>query len=502
SSISYTLTANVENLTLTGAGAIAGTGNALNNAIQGNGAANLIDGGAGFDTMSGGGGNDTYVVDSVNDVVVETPGAGSDIVMSSVTYTLSADVETLTLTGAANLNGTGNALDNLLNGNAGNNVLNGGLGNDIMWGGDGNDTYIADQIGDRAKEASAIGGTDTVFASVSFALEANVENLTLTGAGNINGVGNASDNILIGNNGNNTLSGGAGSDSMKAGLGTDIYWVENAGDVVTELAGEGTDTVVSWIDYTLGANVENLTLMAPAISGTGNGLANILTGNGDDNTLDGLGGNDTLNGGAGNDQMRGGLGNDVYVVDSAGDSVTELTGEGSDTVQSSISYTLGANLEVLTLVGVAAVDGTGNAADNVLNGNGAANVLDGGAGIDNMFGGLGDDTYYVDNAGDRASELSAAGGTDMVYSSVSFTLTANVENLTLTGAGNITGVGNAGVNVLVGNSGNNTLSGGAGADSMSGGLGNDIYWVDDAGDTTLENAGAGTDTVQSSISWA
>ncbi|TMJ10908.1 MAG: calcium-binding protein, partial [Alphaproteobacteria bacterium] len=297
-----------------------------------------------------------------------------------------------------------------------------GTGADIMAGGNGDDTYYVDNSGDRANETSATGGNDIVFSSVSFTLGANVERLTLTGAGNITGVGNALDNTLVGNSGNNTLSGAAGADSMTGGLGDDIYWVENAGDTVTERSGQGNDTVQSWIDYTLGANVENLILTSTAVSGTGNGLDNAITGNASSNVLSGGVGNDVLNGAVGADQMTGGVGNDTYVVDQAGDVVNENAGEGSDTVQSTISYTLGANVEVLTLIGTGDINGTGNGLANSLNGNSGANTLDGGAGADLMFGGNGDDTYIVSDLGDRATEVSASGGYDTVLSSISFAI--------------------------------------------------------------------------------
>jgi Ca2+-binding RTX toxin-like protein len=183
-------------------------------------------------------------------------------------------------------------------------------------------------------------------------------------------------------------------------------------------------------------------------------------------------GNDALSGGAGADVMLGGVGNDTYVVDRAGDRVVELAGQGGDLAQCSVSHTLAANVENLTLVGVSAINGTGNTLANVLRGNAGANVLNGGAGADRMLGGLGNDTYVVDNAADRVTE-GANQGVDRVLSSVSHALTANLESLTLTGRGAISGTGNAASNVLTGNAAANALNGGAGADQMLGGLGND-----------------------------
>ena len=490
SSLSYSLGANVENVTLTGTAAITATGNSLNNVLAGNSGANVLTGGAG---------DDTYVV-GAGDTVIEQLNEGTDTVQSVITWTLGANLENLTLTGATAINGTGNTLNNVLTGNSAANVLDGGAGDDqltggagadTLLGGSGNDLYVVDNVGDVVTE-QLNEGLDTVQSSVSYTLSANVEQLTLIGTAAITATGNSLNNVLAGNSGANVLDGGTGADTLVGGIGNDTYVVDNAGDVVTENANEGTDTVQASVNYTLGANLENLTLTGTAaITGTGNAANNVLTGNSGNNVLDGGGGTDTL---------RGGVGDDTYVVDDTTDVVTENLNEGTDTVQSAISYTLGVNVENLTLTGPAALTATGNTLNNVLAGNSAANTLNGGTGADSLIGGQGDDTYVVDNLGDVVTEQQNE-GLDTVQSSVSYTLSANVENLALTGTGAITATGNSLNNLLTGNAGANVLDGGTGTDTLVGGAGNDTYVVDDLGDVVTELLNQGTDTVQSAVSY-
>ena len=569
----------------------------------------LIDGGAADDFMYGNAGNDIFYVSSTNDQVKELAGEGTDTVIATASYTLTANVENLSLAGAGALNGTGNDLANLIIGNSAANILNGGLGADVLkgmegadtliggagddvldggsgadtlTGGDGNDSYFADDGGDIIVEA-ADQGVDIVSSSVSYRLAQNVENLLLVGSRAVDGTGNGlankitgnsaanilhggggadqlfgggGDDALYGDDGDDRLDGETGTDQMYGGAGDDIYSVDNVGDTVTEMLSGGVDTVNASVSFALGANVETLVLTGlAAIDGTGNVLANTLVGNaaanalygdGGADVLSGFAGSDLLDGGLGADQLEGGLGDDVFIVQDAGDVVVELQNEGIDTVRSNVSYTLGANVEILVLAGDQQIDGTGNDLANTIGGNSAANVLnggggndvlygfdavdqlnggagadilDGGLGADTLRGGTGDDVYYVDQIGDVLIE-NASEGIDTVFSAITLELRSSFENLTLVGGGGINGTGTDDANMLVGNDaanvlkgrggddllrgggGNDTLNGGLGADQMYGGVGDDSYSVDAQGDLVVELLGEGVDTVGSSISYA
>ena len=551
-----------------------------NDALYGYGGNDYLQGGAGSDTMSGGTGDDLYVVDSLGDVVTESAGEGTDWVNAYINYTLGAEVENLILYGPAT-SGTGNNLNNQIigaegstaytlsglagndaivgynstdslyggDGNdslfayGGNDYLDGGAGNDTMYGMVGNDTYIVDSAGDVVSEDANEGTADTVNAYVNYTLGANVENLNLYGTAS-SGTGNGLDNLMQGKvaatnytlsggagndalvslGGSDVLDGGTGSDTMAGGFGDDTYYVDSAGDVVTEALNAGLDRVNAYINYTLAANVENLYLYGTTLNGTGNGLNNAIYGNNSGNTISGLdgndnlfgyggndillggAGNDNLNGGTGNDAMTGGAGDDTYVVDSAGDVVTEAVGGGLDRVNAYVNYTLGVEVENLYLFSPATV-GTGNALNNAIYGNVAAeslfgldgndnlyglggndslyggagnDILTGGTGNDSMSGGAGNDLYIVDSAGDVIVEA-AGEGTDRVNTYVNYTLSNNVENLYLfdaatNGTGNAQGniiAGTGSANNLSGLSGNDTLYGYDGDDNLTGGAGND-----------------------------
>jgi Ca2+-binding RTX toxin-like protein len=544
--------------------------------IDGGSGADLLVGGDGDDILFGGVGSPTGGFNPVYDNDVLNGGAGVDtfragyetdanlrltvrLAAGTATYVHngvlgSQQTETDTLISIENVIGTGSADDiegddgvNRLEGGAGgdrlaglggDDILIGGAGADTLEGGDGVDTAIYSGARSAYTITTVNGvtavagpdGTDTLrgverlqFTDQTVSLPP-IEDEILYGDGAANTIHGYGGNDIIyglgytdtlyGDAGDDVLIGGADNDAMYGGTGNDSFEVTETGDVVVELAGEGVDTVFSYLNaYTLGANVENLALIGAAVSGTGNELDNGLVGNAQANTLSGGGGNDVLVGdagddvligGSGTDIMIGGVGNDVYEVTEAGDIVTENAGEGVDSVFSYVDgYQLTANVETLQLAGSARL-GYGNAGDNTLLGTSGDDILIGGAGNDLMQGGLGNDTYEVTDAGDVVSEIGANpihvnGGYDTVFSYIDgYSLTNGVEALRLVGSA-ITGYGNALNNILVGNALDNRLIGGAGNDTMIGGLGNDAYEITEAGDVVVEAAGEGADTVYSYI---
>lgn len=340
---------------------------------------------------------------------------------------------------------------------------------ETLFGGEGDDTYTAVET-DIVTEVAG-QGNDTLQRSQSTDLRdySSLENLTLLGTAAIDGTGTSGSNVITGNNAANYLIGGGGLDTLQGAGGNDTYLL-GTGVTVIEGAGAGTDTALSFATATLASNVERLVLLGSATAnGTGNALANRITGNDAANRLDG---------GALADILIGDDGDDTYVY-GAGDVIVEFAGGGTDTVESSVSYTLGAEVERLVLTGSAAINGTGNALGNRITGNSMANILDGAGGNDTLIGGLGND-IYVAATGDLITETSSGGTGDRVRVAASYALggSAYIEVLettlaTGTMAINLTGnslgqtlIGNAGANFLNGSAGNDTLTGGAGADSF------------------------------------
>jgi Ca2+-binding RTX toxin-like protein len=331
-------------------------------------AALTIDGGAGNDVISsngdgtyrGGDGDDVIFAGLTSSLEAIDGGTGIDTLDTTTwggIYSINlmtgatnfageafTNFENLT-TGAGNDSVTGTDLANVIRTNDGDDMLDGLGGNDILQGGGGND-------------------------------------------------------VLDGGAGADTLNGGAGADIMLGGAGDDNYIVALAGDVTTENFNEGTDTVFSYINWTLGANIERLDLEGSATNATGNALNNTLVGN----SL-----NNLLNGAAGSDYMRGGGGNDIYIVAAGGDITDEDPGQGTDTVRSYINWTLSADVERLELQGSGNLNGTGNTLANTLVGNSGVNIMNGGDGNDYIITGAGNDTL---NGGNHNDTLVGGAGVD------------------------------------------------------------------------------------------
>jgi Ca2+-binding RTX toxin-like protein len=410
----------------------------------------VLDGQGGTDSLVGGVGNDTYILEGTSpDVIVELAGEGTDTVITNQTSIVleGTQIENLTLNSLSLHIGVGNELANLVTDSAGAGLIAAEGGNDTVFGNGGND-FVAGGSGNDSIDGGA--GNDH--------LEGDTMNDGTIGTGN---------DTLIGGAGDDTLNGQGGTDSLVGGTGNDTYILEGTSpDVIVELAGEGTDTIVTnQTNIVLeGTQIENLTLTATAVHiGIGNTLANLVTdsaGNGlistdaGNDTVFGNEGNDFIAAGSGNDSIDGGIGNDTIVGDGQNDGTV---GTGNDTL----------------------IGGAGN------------DSLDGEAGADSLVGGTGNDIYVLNDNLDTIVEL-AGEGTDTIQSSLGFNLNgaANVENLTLAiGFGDLDGTGNALANLILGNEGVNVIEAGEGNDTVSAGEGNDLLSGDGGNDSVLGGLG-------------
>ena len=384
-------------------------GGSGNDWIRGGDNNDLIGGNSGSNTLFGGNGDDFYIIESIGDVVVEFLNEGSDRIQTPFSWRLGANLENLTLTGQASLAGFGNALANSMLGNAGNNTLSGDAGNDYIDGGAGDD-----QIDGGAGSDTLRGGLGNDTLVSGLAGGANPEFLD-GGKGNDNliSTGTGANFAFLRDDGNDIVTNKAASGTASgvvsfysSGINsTDVVLTRGTGaavdDLIIAIVG-GTQSItvqnhfrmtggirsdgVSGISFANGVFWSRSTIDANTSGGaatptggndvlrgtSGNDAIDALSGDdvvygdaGDDNLTGGLGndslygeaGNDTLNGSSGNDTLIGGLGNDTYIIDAATDSITEAVSEGTDAVQSTVSYTLGANVENLTLTGTAAING-------------------------------------------------------------------------------------------------------------------------------------------------
>ncbi|QBE63353.1 calcium-binding protein [Pseudoduganella lutea] len=503
----YLLSGNVEHGTVVSGAATKLYGNELANRLKG--AMNsdtllglhgddTLDGGAGADQLEGGEGNDVYIVDTIGDRIVEAEAGGDDKVVTTLAaFKLGANIEYLAYTGTGRFSGTGNDLAN---------VIAGGSGNDTIDGAGGADTFVASGAsGDytwqrpNATDVMLVKGTQKI--TLKNIEHVRFSDVLLTLADMLGDLASADNDILAGTSGNDTLDGLAGADEMSGGAGDDLYVVDQTGDTVREKAGEGRDTVHVALTkgaYVLAANVEDAKVTSTGATGiTGNDLDNALAGNAAVNVLTGGAGNDVLDGDKGNDVLAGGLGNDMYVVDATGDKVTELADQGTDTVSTRLAkYTAGANIENVTYTGTTAFAGTGNALDNVI----AA-----GFGNDTIDGAAGKDRYVIE--GDFADfQRQSPNDKDLVLVKGTQKITLrNIEEVEFsdgvkTLAQLQVNVASQGNDTLTGSDAADQMNGLAGADQLTGGKGDDTYFLDNAGDTVIELANGGIDTVSIGIS--
>lgn len=475
------------------------SGSAGADTIDGLGGDDILSGGAGNDTLNGNTGNDTAdysaaaagVVARLNLGTASNDGdGGSDTFVSIENLTGSGFNDTLVGNGVNNVLSGGTGFDTLI-GLAGNDTLIGGsgVGNELI-GGLGDDTYVVtanDTVIELADE-----GTDSIQTDrTTYVLKEHFEHLQYTGGSNFRGTGNAASNTIEGGSGNDVFIGRGGVDLLDGNSGTDTAdYSAAAGGVTANLAeqsasndGDGANDFLS--------EIENLTGSAFSDSLTGDGFGNVLNGGSGDDVLAGRGGNDIL---------RGGLGTDTADYSGAAAGVTlklALNSASNDGDGGTDSFNSIENI-------------TGSAFNDVISGNALANVINGGLGTDflaglggndtliggagaanELIGGLGDDTYVL-SANDTIFEL-ANEGTDTILTSRNFQpMAANVENLTFTGTGSFTGIGNALANVITGGADDDTLTGGMGNDTLTGGFGRDTVVMSGASfEYTIVDLGLG-----------
>lgn len=450
--------------------------------------ADTITGGTGADTLLGGAGDDLYIVNSLQNLVVELLDEGIDTIQTAQldslnTFSLARinNVENLSYTGTVAAQLAGNTLDNVIKANSatitsdtlyggdgndflygyggndsliggsGNDSLDGGLGNDTLIGGNGDDLYVGLTNADTVIEAFD-SGFDTLqttaagskFLDLRVSMLRNVEGLRYDDATSAVLHGNTLDNLITSENavgadqlygweGNDTLKGGGGADTLDGGVGNDTYYV-SAGDVIVEAAGSGTDTLIGTVtSLDTRTAVENLLYTGSTGAALwGNALDNLMSGGSGADTVSGTLGNDSVIGGQGADSLVGGIGNDFLYGGS-------MALEGQPVLTPRFTPALTADADADTLVG-----------------------------------GAGSDVYLVDSSNDVIVELSTDTGTDVIEALIDFSLKnqANVEALVLSddyGATAWFGEGNSANNVLLGNISENYLTGGLGSDTLFGG---------------------------------
>lgn len=518
--------------------------------LTGTDASETINGRAGADVLTGLGGDDIYYVNNKGAQVIEAFDGGIDTIIASISYTLPDHVENLTAASGSSWTAlTGNALPNIITGNAYTNIITGGTGNDILTGGGGTDTFVfsrgdgSDIITDfragsgsgnviqlddfrfstfaEVQAAMTQVGADTYIALSEFETLV-LRNVTATDlvAGNFKlaaeppqsgetkiwQVDWEATSAVYGTSSNERFE--TSAPVTYGGKGDDTYLISDSTHAIVEYANEGIDSVDAYVSYVLSANIENLTLEAEGISGTGNALANRIVGTSGSETINGKGGNDWISGGAGNDTF-------IYEMGSGYDTITDFAGQqagGSERDKLVLSgYDISAYLtnvgdvwtvhysggtDTFRLVGVTELRGDdyvfitsledglpgipasdgqlirGNYDANILYGTSGADRIQGGGGNDSLYGGGGDDLIYGGSGDDY---LFGESGNDTLYGEDGddFIDGGDSDDVIYGQAGNDTIYGQAGHDALYGGDGNDTIYGGDGNDTISGGDGND-----------------------------
>ena len=653
SSVSFVAPTNIQTLDLTGSANLTGTANngvcmvtanSGNDTLIGGSGASTLMGGAGYDTlkagsgttvmvggvgadtMIGGLGNNTFKLDNPSDTIQVQAGAASNVVWADFNYTAPTGVTLVVLTGSAALTAYANDGNIVLQGGAGADTLIGGAGTGTLVGGSGATTMkagtgattfeagsgVTTMIGGSGNAyfevnntadvvtAQANGGHNIIQSSVSYTASANVNCLELTGAANLTGTANggvctvyanSGNDTLIGGSGTSTLIGGAGYDTLKAssgttvmvggvgsdvmigGLGNNTFKLDNPSDTIQVQVGAASNVVLADFNYTALPGVTQVVLTGSSnLTAWANNGAIVLEGGAGADTLIGGAGTDTLVGGSGATTMKagtgattfeagsgvatmiGGSGSAYFEVNNTADVVTAQANGGHNIIQSSVSYTASANVDTLELSGSANLTGTANSGDctvyansgndTLIGGAGASTLIGGagteimragsgsavmvaGAGLTTMIGGMGSNIFKVDNTAD-VIQLQTGAASNVVQTTVSYAAQTGVTQVVLTGAGNLTATANGGTIVLEGGSGSDTLIGGAGSDTliagsgattmkagsgntimeagggvttMIGGSGHDNFQVNSTADVVTAQANGGYNTVQSTVSY-
>ncbi|MDR3391640.1 MAG: DUF2974 domain-containing protein [Sulfuriferula sp.] len=440
------------------------TGGAGNDTLIGLGADDTLVAGSGWATLIGGTGNETFVINNVSDIIqAQSTGTNVNTVMSSVNYAAGANIQNITLTGDESLVAMGNTLNNVMTANNGNDTLIAGSGNDTLIGGSGQNTYEVDPgFGNVVIQPGSVGDT------LLFGTGITLTDLSVTGT--INDAGQA---VLV----------------IDVATGGSVSIVGGLADALDNFSIDGTT-------YSLQQLMQMVNIVPVVSIGAAGDL--ILSATAGD-TLTGTGGNDTIEALGANTSLIGGGGDTTFIVNDMTQVVSETNSNVNDTILTSVSYVLPANVQALTGTGNTSLTLTGNDLNDVITANLGSDTLIAGSGLATLVGGMGGDTFIVNNGADVI--LASANTYNIVQSSVSYVMPENVQSMLLTGRDDLTATGNDQNNTIQANSGNDTLIAGAGLVTLIGGTGNDTFIVNNTADVVQAQVSGVSNTILTSVSY-